>query len=227
MLKVKKSKIFLLNNYGEVLINGDRKRVVRGIESTFEKNRSIVVLNEVLYMKRVYNKLDISIEKVINESFGNCNEYLFHYFYMNHNKEIVIYAIKAGNNVRILSRNAKNLEVRPIQIIIIDDFSKLINSKNWNLLFFYNNMYYFIKYKEMIIEVTFVEEKLEALLLKINNNKICEEVYIDSNIDIDCKDELNEIKFIAIDIGELLSEKRLFKEGFLTRSICCRKFIKS
>lgn len=227
MLKVKKSKIYLLNNYGEVIINNDRKRIVRGIESTFEKNRSIVVLNEVLYMKRVYNKLDISIEKVINESFGNCNEYLFHYFYMNHNKEIVIYAIKAGNNVRILSRNAKNLEVRPIQIIIIDDFSKLINSKNWNLLFFYNNMYYFIKYKEMIIEVTFVEEKLEALLLKINNNKICEEVYIDSNIDIDCKDELNEIKFIAIDIGELLSEKRLFKEGFLTRSICCRKFIKS
>lgn len=224
---MKKSNIYLLNNYGDIIINEDRKRIVRGIESTLEKNRSIVVLNEILYMKKVDNKLNITIENIINESFGNSDDYLFHYFYMNHNKEIVIYAIKAGNNVRILSKDAKKLEVRPIQIIIIDDFSKLVNENRWSLVFFYKNMYYFIKYNEKVIEATFVEDNFKTLMLKIYNEDRCEEVYIDSNIEMDFENDLSNIKFVKIDVGELLSEKRLFKEGFLTRSLCGRNLTKN
>lgn len=215
---MRESRIYLLNN-NSIILNGNKIMLGRETYKSLDKKRSIVVLNEVLYVRRYIRKFSSNIESLIRDSFGNSEDYLFHYFYINNNKEVVIYAIKGGNNVRLLSKEARDLEVRPIQIIIIDDICKLINSNKWSLVFDFMNKYYFIKYNESLIELTLVEDELEELLNKLFSNIPSDVVYYSENIDLKIKKEGKEIEFIPIDIGEILSEKRIFKEGLFAGSI--------
>lgn len=175
--------------------------------------RILFILDQELFTKKMdYNK-NQSVNNLILSAFGNDEDYLFHYDFVNKKREVVVYAIKGGNSVLFLCEDAKKVKVIPIQIYISSNIIKKIKQKTWGVIFEFKSSYYYISYKDNFINCSYVENNINNLIERIKDYKYVNNLYVDNNISsvkLGNKDNNN------ISIKEFLDEKGIWKQRFFT-----------
>lgn len=180
----------------------------------FGRKRSLVILGEDLYTQKVKLNKKIKfkekdIENVIKKSFGNNEDYLFHYSISKRKLELILYAIQGGNKVKELCNGASSIKVTPLQIYFSDKFKNKIKEKEWQCLFAYKECYYYILYKDDFIYKTYVEKDISRFIDRYVGNEEKDNVvtYVDNNIFKEINNEYNNV--ILKDFGGILNAKKL------------------
>lgn len=175
--------------------------------------RILFILEQDLYIKKMDFHKNQSVNNLIMSEFGENEDYLFDYKMSKDKKQIVVYAIKGGNTVLLLCDGAKAVKVIPIQIYITNSIKKLIKDKIWNAISKFKGSYYFIAYKDKYIKCSYVEKNIDNLIERIKENNYLEDLYVDINIKCE---KLQNIDIKNISLGEILNEKRTWKQRFFT-----------
>ncbi|SFC96461.1 hypothetical protein [Clostridium uliginosum] len=202
------------------------------IQSSLSKDRELIILEEELYSKHFFGnfkkkELHNFIENKLNKEFQKNDDILYHYEQDKKNKMISIYSIKGGKRVEILSQEAKELVVKPIQFIIKETMIDLLGKKalNAKLILQFDKSYYYVSLKKGKFYYSFVEKKMDILLNRIHELYIKEaikqeenKVYVDSAIyDFTkkiYKNFIDKFELISINSGDLLNEKIYKKQKF-------------
>ena len=208
MKNLNESVIYIKNN--KVIYN-DLEYDYQTIKDKLKNSakRIVVILNEDIYVKRIEFNRKQSIDNFISNEFGEDEDYLFHYYYLNNKKEVVIYAVKGGNLVLSLCEGIKKVKIIPVQIHIIKILNKLIKSKNWKVIFQFKGSYYYISYLDNYIKSSYVEQKIIDILEKVNEENDFDNMYIDSNIS-----NVNLRNTSKVNLGEYLNERAFQKQRF-------------
>lgn len=174
------------------------------------KKRIIVILDENLYI----NKVDIKeekgtnenrVSKVIKESFGNGDDFLFNYEVAEDKQALYIYGVKGGINVAKLCKGASHIKVIPVQIWVVNKLKDRIKEKSWQCIFKYMKVYYYCSIIQGLVGLTFAQENINLFNNKFQELLNEEALYLDNTInEIDIKGMEN---FKHIELGGILNEK--------------------
>lgn len=195
---------------------------VNDMNNLLKSNIKIVILEEELYVKQFEselkrNKMYDFIEYKINNDFPQNGDIL--YDFEKNNNSIFIYYIKGAKRVEKISERAKNIEVKPIQIIVKEVMMKILKNNIFDckVLMKFNEHYYYISFKEGLFYCNYIEKDKEIISDKIVRNYDFGEIYIDTSVgDFSLT---NKFKIIKINIGELIYEKIYEKQRFYSRKI--------
>jgi len=182
--------------------------------STFPRKRFLVILDENLYINKVNIKEEKraneqTVSKIIKESFGNCDDFLFNYEIMNDKQTLYIYGIKGGIKVARLCKGARDVKVIPVQIWVADKLKDKIKEKSWQCIFKYQKVYYFFSILEDFIEVAFAQEDINLFNNKFQKLVNKEVLFLDNTInELDIKGMEN---FKYIEVGGILNENTFSK----------------
>jgi len=190
---------------GEIYENIDLLKDIR-----FAKKMIIVILDESLYI----NKVDIRENKssnekivcgVIKESFGNGDDFLFNYDVARDKQTLYIYGVKGGLKVAKLCKDARNIKVIPVQILVVNILKKGIKENAWQCIFKFMNVFYFCYIKDGILEFAFAQDNIKLFEYKLGELLNEEVLYLDNTINglnINGIDKIN-----YIELGRILNEK--------------------
>lgn len=195
------------------------KLIYRGISYNYSdffekvrlfKNRIIIILNESIYIKKVdiglkENDLKEYIDTYIEEGFLKGEDYLMDYKIDQSHSKLYVYAIKSGKMVTSLCKGAKNITVLPIQTIIMNKINKKYNTKNYTCFFSYDNVLYWIKIKDKLMEASSNVSTIEEIKKKIININSKDIIYVTKDLER-LFDEFN-VTVIPLENGKLISEK--------------------
>lgn len=213
IIEITDEEIFYKNNSYRFSIENIKK-------INFGKKRSVVILGEELYIKRVKlnKKVKIKegdIEGVIERSFGLDEDYLFHYHFSKKNLELIIYAIKGGIRIKELCMGASKIKVIPLQIFFCKRFKSKAGCREWESLFTYKGSFYYLLFKDEYIHKSFVEEDKDRFLQRVLElDGITKKRFIDKNIEQIIPTKFN--NYEIRDFEGVLNEKRLHKQRFFT-----------
>ena len=219
---MKKSIVIIKKNsfiYNEEEYDFDK---VNDINNLLKSNIKIVILEEELYVKQFEselkrNKMYDFIEYKINNDFPQNGDIL--YDFEKNNNSIFIYYIKGAKRIEKISEKAKNIEVKPIQIIVKEVMMKILKNNIFNckVLIKFNEHYYYISFKGGLFYYNYIEKDKEIVLDKIVQNNDFGEMYVDTSLgDLALTNKFNIIK---INIGELINENIYEKQEFHSRKI--------
>lgn len=193
------------------------------MKNLLKSNLKIIILEEDLYVKQFTNEIKIRkiyefVDYKINNDFPQNGDIL--YDFERKNNLIAIYSIKGAKRIEKLSKNAKNIEVKPIQFIIKEIMMKILKDNNLTcrVLIKFNKHFYFVSFKEGLFYYGFVKEDKDLVLNEVIKNNDLGEFYVDENI-VDILPPNNKFKIIKMNIGELINEKIFEKQRFYTRKI--------
>ena len=202
-------------------------RDYRNLNEKLGSNREIVILGEPLLVK-VYNfeenknSLEKFIEEIIIKDFSVGDDLLFHYDFMKGINKVYVYSIKKGIAVEKIIDGAKSISVIPIQFKI----KELINNKlkryrNFISISKIRDIYYLINVEDGVIINGLVDENIDNAFKELSKYiKINKEVIFDRSINIDMKNEIEDIKEIQyLKIGETINEKLFKKQKFYTKKL--------
>ena len=192
------------------------------MNNLLKANIKIVLLEEELYVKQFKseikrNKMYEFIDYKINNDFPQNGDIL--YDFEKNNNIIAIYYIKGAKRIEKISEIAKNIEVKPIQIIVKEVMMKILKNNIFNckVLIKFNEHYYYISFKGGLFYYNYIEKDKEIVLDKIVQNNDFGEMYVDTSLgDLALTNKFNIIK---INIGELINEKIYEKQRFHSRKI--------
>ena len=178
------------------------------------KKRIIVILDENLYINMVDIRNDREtnekrVSKVIKESFGNSDDFLFNYEVAKDKQTLYIYGVKGGIKVAKLCKGGRNIKVFPMQIWVVNKLKDRIKEKSWQCIFKYMKVYYYCSIIEGLVEFTFAQENINLFNNKVQEVLNEESLYLDNTINgLDIKGMEN---FKYIELGAILNEKRFSK----------------
>ena len=219
---MKKSIVIIKKNsfmYNEEEYDFDK---VDDMNNLLKSNIKIVILEEELYVKQFEsdlkrNKVYDFIDYKINNDFPQNGDVL--YDFERNSNLISIYYIKGAKRIEKISEKAKNIEVKPIQIIVKEVMMKILKNNIFNckVLIKFNEHYYYISFKEGLFYYNYIEKDKEIILDKIVQNDDFGEIYVDTSLgDLSRADKF---KIIKINIGELIYEKIYEKQRFHSRKV--------
>ena len=219
---MKKSIVIIKKNsfmYNEEEYDFDR---VNDMNNLLKSNIKIVILEEELYVKQFKsdlkrNKMYDFIDYKINNDFPQNGDVL--YDFERNSNLISIYYIKGAKRIEKISEKAKNIEVKPIQIIVKEVMMKILKNNIFNckVLIKFNEHYYYISFKEGLFYYNYIEKDKEIVLDKIVQNNDFGEIYVDTSLgDLSLTAKF---KIIKINIGELINEKIYEKQRFHSRKV--------
>lgn len=195
---------------------------VNEMSNLLKSNLKIIILEEELYVKQFTseikrNKMHEFIDYKINNDFPQNGDIL--YDFEKTNNTIAIYYIKGAKRIEKISEIAKNIEVKPIQLIVKDVMMKILKTNIFNckVLLKFKEYYYYILFKEGLFYYGFVEENKEIVWDKISRNDDFGEIYVDNSLgDLPI---INKFNIIKMNIGELINEKIYEKQRFHPRKV--------
>ncbi|MVX64848.1 hypothetical protein GKZ28_14215 [Clostridium chromiireducens] len=193
---------------------------INEIKSIIKNNIKIIVLEEELCVKQFIYKIrkrkiyDFIILKIASD-FPQNGDLLYDYMLTKKNKVISIYSIRGAKRIGKLVEGAKNIEIKPIQFLIKEILVSILKNKNFTakILMKYNEVYYYISFKEGLFNYGFVEITQSLVLDKI---LICNEygdMYVDEE-SVNIISSENKINPFKINIKELINEKIFEKQRF-------------
>lgn len=176
----------------------------------FLKKRILVILDETLYVNKVnIREMKISNEKivgkVIKESFGSGEDFLFNYEVTKDKENLYIYGVKGGVKVSNLCKDARVIKIIPVQIWVIDRLKVKIKEKSWKCIFKYMDVYYYCVIVDSLLEVALVKDNIKSFNNKLQELLEEETLYLDNTInklDISGVGNIN-----YIELGGILNEK--------------------
>lgn len=175
----------------------------------FSKKQKLIILDEELYTRRIDSGSEEEINHNIKKLFGENNDFVYDYFSFNKKRETIVYAIRGLSNIMNICEKAYSVEVEPIQLIVVNNLKSKYHK--FNLIFTYNNNYYYTSYNGKYITSTIVEPEANIFMKRVQE-------VIDKNIVVI---DRRLISRISIDIikayKEVIDEKRIFKQRFFTR----------
>lgn len=193
---------------------------INEIKCIIKNNIKIIVLEEELCVKQFIYKIrkrkiyDFIILKIASD-FPQNGDLLYDYMLTKKNKVISIYSIRGAKRISKLVEGAKNIEIKPIQFLIKEILVSILKNKNFTakILMKYNEVYYYISFKEGLFNYGFVEITQSLVLDKI---LICNEygdMYVDEE-SVNIISSENKINPFKINIKELINEKIFEKQRF-------------
>ncbi|RII33307.1 hypothetical protein D2A34_16275 [Clostridium chromiireducens] len=193
---------------------------INEIKCIIKNNIKIIVLEEELCVKQFIYKIrkrkiyDFIILKIASD-FPQNGDLLYDYMLTKKNKVISIYSIRGAKRIGKLVEGAKNIEIKPIQFLIKEILVSILKNKNFTakILMKYNEVYYYISFKEGLFNYGFVEITQSLVLDKI---LICNEygdMYVDEE-SVNIISSENKINPFKINIKELINEKIFEKQRF-------------
>ncbi|MBW6410932.1 hypothetical protein [Clostridium weizhouense] len=148
----------------------------RDVKNLLSKNREFIIMEEELYARHFNESIRGKhiyefIETKLNNEFHKNDDILYHYEYDKNRKIVSIYSIKGGKRLEILSEEANNILIKPIQFILKDIMIELFKEKDLNLKFIIliDEIYYYISLKQGKVYETFVEKEIQPLLNRLKN----------------------------------------------------------
>lgn len=219
---MKKSIVIIKKNsfiYNEEEYDFDK---VNDMNNLLKSNIKIVIVEEELYVKQFEsnlkrNKMHDFINYKINNDFPQNGDIL--YDFERNNNLISIYYIKGAKRIEKVSEIAKNIEVKPIQIIVKEVMIKILKNNIFDckVLTKFMGYYYYISFKNGLFNNNYIEKDKERVLDTIIENGDFGEIYIDNSLDD--LSLANKFKIIKINIGELINEKIYQKQRFHSRKV--------
>ena len=102
------------------------------------------------------------IDYKINNDFPQNGDVL--YDFERNSNLISIYYIKGAKRIEKISEKAKNIEVKPIQIIVKEVMMKILKNNIFNckVLIKFNEHYYYISFKEGLFYYNYIEKDKEV-----------------------------------------------------------------
>jgi hypothetical protein len=219
------TKSIILINKNSYIYNGEEYDFDKfdEINNSLKSNIKIVILEEELYVKQFNvnmkrRKIYEFIDYKINNDFPQNGDIL--YDFEKNNNTIAIYSIKGAKRIEKIAKNAKKLEVKPIQFIIKDTMGKILrnNPLTCKVLIKYNEYYYYTSFKEGLYDYGFATENKDIVLNTLLKTQNFGEIYVDDDT-ANLISLNNKFKIIKITIGELINERIYKKQKFYTRKV--------
>lgn len=197
---------------------------LRNLDEIIQNSVTVVILQEELYVKHFFinnkrNSFAKFIERKIKNEFPQNGDILYDYE-ESENNIAAIYSIKGGSKIAPLERCCKELEVKPIQIIIRSILKDLIKEDILNIkaLVKYEEYYYYISIKKGLFYRCITEKNLDFLINKIIEDN--ESGILISNISIKSLQELNDrFKIDYIKMEDYINEKIYKEQKFYIRKL--------
>ncbi|MFW2487604.1 hypothetical protein ACN077_03395 [Clostridium chromiireducens] len=193
---------------------------INEIKCIIKNNIKIIVLEEELCVKQFIYKIrkrkiyDFIILKIASD-FPQNGDLLYDYMLTKKNKVISIYSIRGAKRIGKLVEGAKNIEIKPIQFLIKEILVSILKNKNFTakILMKYNEVYYYISFKEGLFNYGFVEITQSLVLDKILIFNEYGDMYVDEE-SVNIISSENKINPFKINIKELINEKIFEKQRF-------------
>jgi hypothetical protein len=176
----------------------------------FSKKRMLVILDEDLYINKVDIRSDERskeeiVSKIIKESFGSGEDFLFNYEVSEDDKKVYICGVRGGHKIAKLCEDARYIKIIPIQIWVINKLKGKIKEKSWKCIFKYMNVYYYCSIIDGFVELAFTQVDLKAFNDKFQGLSKREALYLDNRINgLDLSGIEN---YNYIELGGILNEK--------------------
>lgn len=170
-----------------------------------EENLNIIKFDIKIRKNKISNFVDENIKKNIPQN----GDVLYHYIYDSKSNLLYIYYIKGGKRIDNLIDYVKELEVTPIQVLIMSVLRNKfkIKDKEIRVLVKINNYYYYLNIENNIIKQSFIVTNEEEILKNIEINEEYSKLYIDNNILHEIAEIKNHINIISFDIVKGIYEK--------------------
>ena len=170
-----------------------------------EENQNIIKFDIKIRKNKISNFVDENIKKNIPQN----GDVLYHYIYDSKSNLLYIYYIKGGKRIDNLIDYVKELEVTPIQFLIMSVLRNKfkIKDKEIPVLVKINNYYYYLNIENNIIKQSFIVTNEEEILKNIEINEEYSKLYIDNNILHEIAEIKNHINIISFDIVKGIYEK--------------------
>lgn len=184
----------------------------------------LIILEEELYGREFTSNISKEsqiykfVEYKINNDFIQNGDVL--YDFQKRNNIISIYYIRGAKRIEKLSETTKELEVKPIQFVVKDVMIEVLKTEgfNCNVLLKFLECYYYMVFKNGLFISGFVNEEIDLIFSKIEEDNELEEIYVDYNMEENLFNS-KKIKLIKINLGELINEKIYKKQKFYTRKV--------
>ena len=137
-----------------------------------EENLNIIKFDIKIRKNKISNFVDENIKKNIPQN----GDVLYHYIYDSKSNLLYIYYIKGGKRIDNLIDYVKELEVTPIQFLIMSVLRNKfkIKDKEIPVLVKINNYYYYLNIENNIIKQSFIVTNEEEILKNIGKDIIIE-----------------------------------------------------
>ncbi|CAI3631827.1 Conserved hypothetical protein [Clostridium neonatale] len=170
-----------------------------------KENLNIIEFDIKIRKNKISNFVDENIKKNIPQN----GDVLYHYIYDSKSNLLYIYYIKGGKRIDNLIDYVKELEVTPIQFLIMSVLRNKfkIKDKEIPVLVKINNYYYYLNIENNIIKQSFIVTNEEEILKNIGINEEYSKLYIDNNILHEIAEIKNHINIISFDIVKGIYEK--------------------
>ena len=170
-----------------------------------EENLNIIHFSIKIRKNKISNFVDENIKKNILQN----GDILYHYIYDSKSNLLYIYYIKGAKRIDNLIDYVKELEVIPIQFLIMSVLRNKfkVKDKEIQVLVKINNYYYYVNIEKNIIKQSFIAISKEEVLKGIEVNEECLKLYIDNNIFYEITELKNHTNIITLDIAKGIYEK--------------------
>lgn len=174
------------------------------------RKRILVILDENLYINKVdireeKEKPEKIVSKVIKESFGDGDDFLFDCEVAKDKRTLYIYGVKGGIKVAKLCKGASDIKVIPLQIWLVNKLKDRIKEKSWQCIFKYMEVYYYFSIIEGLVELTFAQDNIYLFNNKFKDLQNKGTIYLDNKINVINIKGLENFKYI--ELGGILNEK--------------------
>ncbi|CAI3209390.1 hypothetical protein [Clostridium neonatale] len=184
------------------------------IQEKLKPKQRVIILKENLNIikfdiKIRKNKISNFVDENIKKNIPQNGDVLYHYIYDSKSNLLYIYYIKGGKRIDNLIDYVKELEVTPIQFLIMSVLRNKfkIKDKEIPVLVKINNYYYYLNIENNIIKQSFIVTNEEEILKNIEINEEYSKLYIDNNILHEIAEIKNHINIISFDIVKGIYEK--------------------
>ena len=221
------SKSLIIIKKSSFLFNGKEYSLndLDEINSLLKSNLKIILLEEELYSKHFYEKIKKTklkgfVDIKINKEFPDSRDILYDYEQSKIYNTIAIYSSKGGRRIEKISKNAKSLEVKPMQYIIQECLEKSIKNKvlDSKIIVKFNDYYYYVSFKNGLFYQGFVEKEMKIIIDRILDSDYQGQMYVDDNVDDEISLKEN-FQVIKINIGELLNDRVYEKQKLYSKAI--------
>lgn len=169
------------------------------------KRAVILILEHNIYIRKFNLNSNFigkeEIKRIKKSEFGLEEEYLINYEICKKEKKLYMYAIGGGRRISYIAEKLKEIKVIPIQMYIRDLLKRKIKDDDYQCLFFYSQVYYYINVHNSYIIKCYLWKNINEVIDFFNKRKSRRILYVQEGIEIEYDN------IIFVDFGGIYDKK--------------------